>query len=285
MKLRQQKVLTISPASFWLGLFFIIPLCIILFYSFLQRGTYGGIEYIFTFENYERVFDPLYIKPVITSFLLALINTVICLILGYPLAWFIAMHPSNKWKTVLLFLVILPFWTNFLVRTYAWMIILRTEGLLNNFLIWINLINEPLELLYTQKAVVIGLVYGYLPFMVLPLYASIEKLDKNLLQASKDLGANSFKTFLNVSLPLTRSGVVAGSILVFVPSIGAFITPDLLGGAKNLMIGNLIKEQFLSARDWPFGSALSVILMAIVLIMLMLYVKFGLEKESIEKVM
>jgi len=285
MKLKQQKIWTISPASFWLVLFFVIPLFIILFYSFLQRGTYGGIEYTFTFENYERVFDPLFIKPVVSSFLLALINTVICLLLGYPLAWFIAMHPSKKWKNILLFLVILPFWTSFLVRTYAWMIILRTEGLLNNFLIWLNMINEPLELLFTQKAVVIGLVYGYIPFMVLPLYASIEKLDKNLLQAAQDLGANSFKTFLNVSLPLTRSGIVAGSILVFVPSIGAFITPDLLGGAKNLMIGNLIKEQFLSARDWPFGSSLSVILMAIVLIMLMIYVKYGLEKEAIEKVM
>ena len=281
MRRISQQVVALSPSVFWLGVFFVMPLTIIFIYSFFQRGVYGGIEYIFSLNNYVRVIDPLYLKPVLRSVYIAFLNTIICLIIGYPLAYFISNQSQNK-KNLLLFLVILPFWTNFLVRTYAWMIILRTEGLINNLLIGLNLIQEPLELLFTEKAVIIGLVYGYLPFMALPLYASIEKLDRSLIDASKDLGATPIKTFWRVILPLTKPGIIAGSILVFVPSLGAFITPDLLGGAKNLMVGNLIKEQFLSARDWPFGSALSFMVMGVVLIMLMVYVRLGQSKESTE---
>lgn len=274
MRQLSQKFTFLFPAVFWLMFFFVIPLTIIFVYSFFERGIYGGIEYVFSFNNYYRVIDPLYIKAVLRTVYIASLNTLICLIIGYPLAYFISNQSQRK-KNILLFLVTLPFWTNFLVRIYAWMIILRTEGFLNNVLLWMNLINKPFEILFTDKAVLIGMVYGYLPFMILPLYASIEKLDRNYLDAARDLGATPIKTFWRVIIPLTKPGIIAGSILVFVPSLGAFIIPDLLGGAKSMMIGNLIKDQFLSARDWPFGSALSFIVMAVVLILLMIYLRFG----------
>lgn len=274
MRQLSQKFTFLFPAVFWLMFFFVIPLTIIFVYSFFERGIYGGIEYVFSFNNYYRVIDPLYLKAVLRTVYIASLNTLICLIIGYPLAYFISNQSQRK-KNILLFLVTLPFWTNFLVRIYAWMIILRTEGFLNNVLLWMNLINKPFEILFTDKAVLIGMVYGYLPFMILPLYASIEKLDKNYLDAARDLGATPIKTFWRVIIPLTKPGIIAGSILVFVPSLGAFIIPDLLGGAKSMMIGNLIKDQFLSARDWPFGSALSFIVMAVVLILLMIYLRFG----------
>lgn len=274
MRQLSQKFTFLFPAVFWLMFFFVIPLTIIFVYSFFERGIYGGIEYVFSFNNYYRVIDPLYLKAVLRTVYIASLNTLICLIIGYPLAYFIS-NQSQRRKNILLFLVTLPFWTNFLVRIYAWMIILRTEGFLNNVLLWMNLINKPFEILFTDKAVLIGMVYGYLPFMILPLYASIEKLDRNYLDAARDLGATPIKTFWRVIIPLTKPGIIAGSILVFVPSLGAFIIPDLLGGAKSMMIGNLIKDQFLSARDWPFGSALSFIVMAVVLILLMIYLQFG----------
>lgn len=274
MRQLSQKFTFLFPAVFWLMFFFVIPLTIIFVYSFFERGIYGGIEYVFSFNNYYRVIDPLYLKAVLRTVYIASLNTLICLIIGYPLAYFISNQSQRK-KNILLFLVTLPFWTNFLVRIYAWMIILRTEGFLNNVLLWMNLINKPFEILFTDKAVLIGMVYGYLPFMILPLYASIEKLDQNYLDAARDLGATPIKTFWRVIIPLTKPGIIAGSILVFVPSLGAFIIPDLLGGAKSMMIGNLIKDQFLSARDWPFGSALSFIVMAVVLILLMIYLRFG----------
>lgn len=274
MRQLSQKFTFLFPAVFWLMFFFVIPLTIIFVYSFFERGIYGGIEYVFSFNNYYRVIDPLYLKAVLRTVYIASLNTLICLMIGYPLAYFISNQSQRK-KNILLFLVTLPFWTNFLVRIYAWMIILRTEGFLNNVLLWMNLINKPFEILFTDKAVLIGMVYGYLPFMILPLYASIEKLDRNYLDAARDLGATPIKTFWRVIIPLTKPGIIAGSILVFVPSLGAFIIPDLLGGAKSMMIGNLIKDQFLSARDWPFGSALSFIVMAVVLILLMIYLRFG----------
>ena len=268
------KIYFFISCRFLVNVLFVIPLTIIFVYSFFERGIYGGIEYVFSFNNYYRVIDPLYLKAVLRTVYIASLNTLICLIIGYPLAYFISNQSQRK-KNILLFLVTLPFWTNFLVRIYAWMIILRTEGFLNNVLLWMNLINKPFEILFTDKAVLIGMVYGYLPFMILPLYASIEKLDRNYLDAARDLGATPIKTFWRVIIPLTKPGIIAGSILVFVPSLGAFIIPDLLGGAKSMMIGNLIKDQFLSARDWPFGSALSFIVMAVVLILLMIYLRFG----------
>jgi spermidine/putrescine transport system permease protein len=212
------------------------------------------------------------------SFRLAAENTLLCLLLGYPLAYFIASQRPGV-RHVLLVLVIIPFWTDFLIRTYAWMFILRAEGALNALLTGLGITDHPPELLFTEGAVTIGLAYGYLPYMVLPLYASIEKLDRSLVEAAQDLGANAFRTFREVILPVTWPGVVAGCVLVFIPSLGAFITPDLLGGARTPMIGNLIKTQFLTARDWPFGAAMSLAVMGCVAGMLAVN-RFAVKRET-----
>ena len=263
-------LILLLPATIWLLIFFIIPLIIVLVYSFLERGTYGGVTWEFTLKNYQRLANDLYLNIFWRSLGLASLTTLICLIIGYPLAFFIATS-STRWRNLLLFLVIIPFWTNFLVRTYAWMIILRSEGMINTMLQSLNLIQEPLNLLFTPFAVIVGLIYGYLPFMILPLYATIERLNFSLVEAAQDLGANHIRTFFRIILPLTLPGIIAGSILVFIPALGAFITPDILGGAKTVMVGNLIQNQFLQARDWPFGSALSMGLMVLVLIPVMIY--------------
>ncbi|MEL0587828.1 MAG: ABC transporter permease [Planktothrix rubescens PR222] len=263
-------LILLLPATIWLLIFFIIPLIIVLVYSFLERGTYGGVTWEFTLKNYQRLANDLYLNIFWRSLGLASLTTLICLIIGYPLAFFIATS-STRWRNLLLFLVIIPFWTNFLVRTYAWMIILRSEGMINTILQSLSLIQEPLNLLFTPFAVIVGLIYGYLPFMILPLYATIERLNFSLVEAAQDLGANQIRTFFRIILPLTLPGIIAGSILVFIPALGAFITPDILGGAKTVMVGNLIQNQFLQARDWPFGSALSMGLMVLVLIPVMIY--------------
>ena len=278
-RINRSAQLLISPAFLWLLLFFLIPLGIILVYSFCRRGRYGGVVWDFTFGNYMQFLNPIYLKPILRSFWLAIINTVLCLIIGYPTAYYISKRKPRV-KNILFILIIVPFWTNFIVRTYAWMIILREGGLVNTMLMKLRLIDEPLQLLFTQKAVIIGLLYGYLPFMVLPIYASIEKLNPSLLEAASDLGANSFQAFWRVMFPLTLPGIIAGSVLVFVPTLGAFVTPDLLGGAKQTMVGNLIQNQYLKVRNWPFGSALSLILLAMVLIMLFVYIRSGRAEED-----
>ncbi|MBD3305571.1 ABC transporter permease subunit, partial [candidate division KSB3 bacterium] len=240
------------PAYFWLVAFFLVPLGIILVYSFVQRGLYGGIEWVFSWENYTRSVDPLYLKILWRSLGIGGLTTVCCLLCGYPLAYFIAFAPARL-KTLLLILLVIPFWTNFLIRTYAWIAILQDQGVINMALERLGLIREPLDLLYNLKSVMLGMIYGYLPFMVLPIYASLEKLQPALLEASMDLGANRVKTFLYVTIPLSAPGVIAGIILVFVPTIGEFVIPDILGGAKSILVGNIITNQFLTARDWPFG--------------------------------
>ncbi|NJK77188.1 MAG: ABC transporter permease [Microcoleus sp. SU_5_6] len=266
------------PAIAWLIMFFVLPLLIIFAYSFLERGTYGGVTAVFTLSNYQRLFDEVFLGVIARSIWLAFLTTLACLLVGYPLAFFIATRPP-RWRNALLLLVIIPFWTNFLVRTYAWMVLLQNQGVVNTALQSLKIISEPLTLLFTPFAVAIGLIYGYLPFMVLPLYSSIERFNFSLVEAAQDLGANDIRTFWRVFLPLTTKGIVAGSILVFVPSVGAFITPDILGGAKTIMVGNLIQNQFLKARDWPFGSALSVLLTLIVLIPVLIYFRVADETE------
>jgi spermidine/putrescine transport system permease protein len=206
---------------------------------------------------------------------LAFANTILCLLVGYPFAYYVARREDARTRNILLVLVMVPFWTNFLIRTYAWRVILGSDGTLNTFLLWLGLIREPLPLLFNDGAVIVGLVYGYLPFMVLPLYAAIDRIDFSLMEAAGDLYANGRRAFWHVLLPLSLPGVIAGSVLVFVPSLGAFVTPDLLGGAKTVMIGNLIQSQFLTARDWPFGSAFSVLLMAVVLVATLVYFRKG----------
>jgi spermidine/putrescine transport system permease protein len=273
-----KKVSIILPSATWLALFFVLPLIIILVYSFATRGPFGGVLFVFNPDNYVRVIDPIYAGILWRSVYISIISTVACLLIGYPLALYISRQ-NSAYRNILLALLIIPFWTNFLVRTYSWMFILRTEGLLNNTLIYLGLISEPLQILFTDTAVIIGLVYTYLPFMVLPVYVSLDKMDRNLLMAARDLGATPFQSFRKVILPLTRPGVISGSILVFVPCIGAYITPDILGGSRSMMVGNLIQMQFLSARDWPFGSALSFVLMAIVLLLLLVLARQDRKEE------
>ena len=261
----------LGPGLLWLVLFFAVPMLIMFGYSLMQRGIYGGVEPGFTLSHYRRFLEPLYLRILWQTALLAVSCTLLCLLIGYPMAYVIAR--SRRWKHVLLFLVVLPFWTSFLVRTYALIFLLRDSGLINTWLRHLHLISEPLTMLYTPGAVLAGLVYGYLPFMVLPVYASLEKLDTTLLEAAAGLGARPLRRFLRITLPLSLPGVAAGCLLVFIPALGAFLTPDLLGGAKQVMIGNLVQNQFTSARNWPFGSAASFVLMACVLVLVLVYLR------------
>lgn len=261
------------PALLWLLLFFLLPLVLILVLSFMTRGPRNTILFQLTTEHYERILGPVFFPVILDSVRIALLTTGICLLVGYPLAFFISTRRSKRAQQLSLFLVILPFWTNFLVRTYAWQVLLGPEGPLSRFMMNIGLISEPL--LYTETAVLIGLVYGFLPFMVLPIYASIERFEFRLVEAAHDLGANDWHAFWRVVFPLTLPGVIAGCILVLIPSIGSFITPDLLGGTEGLMIGNLITGQFKGSGNWPLGSAASVVMMVLVSIGLLVYVRFG----------
>ena len=266
--LRLRRALVLGPALGWWLLLLVAPVALILAYSVFERGTYGGVVYDFTSDNFTRAVDPLYLKVLWFSVRVSLEATVLALLIGYPAAWFIATRPA-RWRTALLVIVILPFWTSMLIRTYAWIVLLNDEGLVNRSLLSAGLIGAPLNLLYNEFAIVLGLLYGYLPLMILPLYAAIERLPTDLREASADLGAGAWRTFLHVVLPLTRTGIAAGALFVFVPSLGNFIVPDLLGGGRRQMVGNLIQVQFLKARDWPFGAtlALAVIgLMAVVLV-------------------
>jgi spermidine/putrescine transport system permease protein len=259
----------LAPGALWLLLFFLVPILIMLVYSLMPRGIYGGVDRGFTLEHYTRFFDPLYLDVLRRTFVWAFACTVICLLLGYPVAYVIVR--AGRWRNLLLFLVVLPFWTSFLVRTFAMIFLMRDTGLINSWLMTLGLIDQPLTILYTPAAVMVGLVYGFLPFMILPIYASLEKLDLSLLEAAEVLGAHPRATFQKVTLPLSMPGVIAGCLLVFIPALGSFLTADLLGGAKQMMIGNLVQNQFSVARNWPFGSAASFIVMALVLVSVMLY--------------
>ena len=261
----------LAPSWIVMAVLFLAPLAVIFSYSLLTRGVYGGITRPWTPESYQRLADPIYLGILWRSVWIAGSSTVLCLALGFPLALFISR--SGRHKNLYLSLVMLPFWTSFLVRTYAWMFLLRDTGLVNVLLEKLGLIRAPLPLLYNDGAVILGLVYGYLPFMVLPLYATLERLDPNLLEAAADLGARPWATLARVTIPLCAPGIRAGAILVFIPCLGAYLTPDLLGGGKSVMIGNLIQNQFTTARDWPFGSAVSLALMAIVMALLLAFLR------------
>jgi spermidine/putrescine transport system permease protein len=261
-----RRAALMAPGLGWLALFLLVPCLLVLGLSFFERGVYGGIDYVFTLENYSRAVEPLYRSILFNSAWVALLATLISALIGYPAAYAIVKAPT-RWQPALLVLIMLPFWSNYLIRTYAWIVLLNREGLINRALASLGAA-EPLPLLYNDFAIVLGLVYGYLPFMVLAIYASLSRLDSALLEQSADLGASAVSTFLRITLPLTLPGVAAGSVFVFVLSIGNFITPDLLGGGRRLMVGNLIYKQFLSARDWPFGSALAFLLIAIMMLLL-----------------
>jgi spermidine/putrescine transport system permease protein len=268
----------LAPVTIWLGIFFLVPLLFILAYSFGTSGVYGEMTLGFNPGNYLRVFDPLYLEIVVRTLIIALTNTLLCLLLGYPLAYFIAFK-GGTWKNTLILLVMIPFWTSLLLRTYAWVVILSGNGIANRILQFLHITDEPLLLIFTPQAVTMGMVYSYLPFMILPLYAALEKFDVRLKEAAQDLGASRWHTFWRVTFPLSMPGVIAGSILVFIPSAGEFVIPNLLGGARTVLVGNLIQNQFLQARDWAFGSALAMILAALLVGAIMFYVrKVGAEK-------
>jgi spermidine/putrescine transport system permease protein len=269
----------LTPVTVWLGLFFFVPLLLILAYSFGKSGVYGGITLGFYPGNYAKVFDPLYLEIIVRTFVIALITTVLCLLIGYPLAYFI-IFKGGRYKHTLILLVMIPFWTSLLLRAYAWVVILGGDnGIANRVLQFLNITDQPLTLIFTPQAVMLGMVYTYLPFMILPLYAALEKFDWRLKEASQDLGASRWQTFWRVTFPLSMPGVIAGSILVFIPSAGEFVIPNLLGGARTVMVGNLIQQQFLSARDWAFGSALAVMLAVLLVAAIMFYVRrVGAEK-------
>jgi len=276
--MRNGKLL-VAPAMLWLSLFFAVPLLIVVLVSFATRTPYGQVIFKFTLANYQRFLEPLYIKIFISTLFTALVTTVITFAMGYPLAYTIAKLPV-KWQQPGLILVMVPFWINFLIRSYAWVIILRSQGVVNTLLLNLGLIKQPLALLYNDYAVMLGMIYALLPFMVLPIYVSIEQMDKRLLEAASDLGAPPWTAFRRITLPLTMPGVAAGSILVFISSLGMFVVPDVMGGAKSALIGNLIQNQFLSARDWPFGSALSIVLAVLALLLIMLYYKALQSQEG-----
>jgi spermidine/putrescine transport system permease protein len=276
---RLQLAGLLAPGATWMLLFFNLPLLIVLFISLVERGRAGGIKTppSFTLANYALFLDPLYLGVFGNSLRIGLLVTAGCIVLGYPLAFFIARR-TPRWRDALLLLVMIPFWTNFLVRTYALKHVLGADGLLNGALLGLHLIPRPLDLLYNEQAVILGLVYGYLPFAVLPLYASIEKFDFTLLEAAADLGAPPARAFLRVMLPMTLPGVAAAVVLTLVPVVGAFITPDIMSGGKVEMIGTLINRQFGVARNWPFGSAISLVLMALVLAGVVIYFRLGGEE-------
>lgn len=258
----------------WLVLFVLIPNLMIIGTSFLTRDEANLIKFAFTFGNYTRLLDPLYGKVMLHSFYMAIVATLICLVIGYPFAYIVAKMPE-KWRPFMLFLIIVPFWTNSLIRTYGLKIVLGTQGILNQALMSLGLIDAPLRIMFTETAVMIGLVYILLPFMILPLYSAIEKLDGTYIEAARDLGANKFQTLVRVILPLTMPGIIGGCLLVLLPALGMFYIADLLGGAKNLLIGNVIKSQVLNARDWPFGAATSIALTLAMAIMLYAYYRAG----------
>ncbi len=252
---------------YW-AVLFLVPVGLVLAYSFFQRTPTGGVEYSFTLDNYARAVDPLFLDVLWFSLRTALVTTAIALVLGYLVAYFIATRPE-RWRLPLLVLVVLPFWTNLLIRTYAWIVLLGNEGLINRTLRNLGLIDGALPLLNSEFAIVIGLLYAYLPLMILPLYASIERLGRPPREAAADLGAGAVAGFVRVTFPLTLPGVVAGCIFVFVPSLGNFVVPDLLGGGKEIMVGNLIQSQFFQARDWPFGATLAMSVIVITALLLL----------------
>lgn len=277
MKTASKKFQNITVAVIfgWLIFFVLIPNLLVLFTSFMTKDSSNLIEFTFSLESYGRLIDPLYSQVLWNSLCMAGIATIICLVVGYPFAFMIAKLPA-KYRPFLLFLVVLPFWTNSLIRIYGMKIFLGVKGVLNKTLLSLGIISEPIRILNTEIAVIIGLVYILLPFMILPLYSSIEKIDGRLLEAAKDLGANAFQRFVKVIIPLTMPGIVAGCLLVLLPAMGMFYVADLLGGAKVLLVGNIIKSEFLVTRNWPFGSAISITLT--VLMALMIYVYYRANK-------
>jgi spermidine/putrescine transport system permease protein len=287
-----QSFLGVSPALIAIGLFLIVPILIVIGYSLMEANPYGGVNKVFSSDAYtsllfERQLDDSlafadsYLLIALRSIGIAGLTTVITLLVGFPVAVWLAMQPPHR-RGLLIFLITVPFWANLLIRTYAWILLLRNTGVINNSLMGLGVIDQPLQLLYTDGAVLLGLVYTYAPFVVLPIYATLEKMDIRLLEAAQDLYAGRIRTLRKVVLPIAKPGIFAGAILTFVPCLGAMIAPELLGGGTRMMLGNLIFRQFSDARNWPFGAALSLVLMAAVMLVLTVYA-LRAERQRIAK--
>lgn len=262
--------LSMLPVLLWLCLFLVVPMLIVVGISFMGRDDLGNVVLDFNLDAYALFFDPLYLGIYWDTILLSVLTTALCLLLSYPLAYYIA-NAGPRMQTWGLVLITVPFWINFLIRTYAWVLLLRTQGIVNELLLGMGLVSEPLQMLYTKGAVLLGMVYTFIPFMVLPIYVALEQMDKKLLEAASDLGASRWRAFWHITLPQTKSGIMTGSVLVYVSTTGMFVVTDILGGAKSAMISNIIQSQFLGARNWPFGSALSVIFVITSLILIALF--------------
>lgn len=277
---RLSQLVMCGPITLWSLFFILAPVLILFFMSFMTKGPLGTIQYQFTLDNYKAMLEPVYFRVVKESMVIAFVTTVLCILMGYPFAYFMANKPA-KLSGLLMILMMIPFWTNELVIVYSFVILLNSSGIVNTLLLRLGIIEESLDLLYNNFAVVVGMVYMLLPFSVLPMYSSIEKLDKGLIEASKDLGAGPVKTFFRVVLPLTSPGIFAAVILVFIPTIGYYQITDMLGGGTQMMVGNLINNQFSLSRNWPFGAALSIFLAVLILLLLMIYKKMGGDLDDL----
>lgn len=288
-----RSVLGVSPALIAIGLFLIVPILIVIGYSLMEANPYGGVNKVFSSDAYTSLlferqlddslaFTDSYLLIALRSIGIAGLTTLITLLIGFPVAVWLAMQPVQR-RGLLIFLITVPFWANLLIRTYAWILLLRNTGVINNSLIGLGVIHEPLQLLYTDGAVLLGLVYTYAPFVVLPIYATLEKMDIRLLEAAQDLYAGRWRTLRKVVLPIAKPGIFAGAILTFVPCLGAMIAPELLGGGTRMMLGNLIFRQFSDARNWPFGAALSLVLMAAVMLALTVYALRAQRQRTLQE--
>ena len=274
LKFNSPLLIMLGPTILWMAIFVLIPLINVIEISFLTKNPSGGVDYQFSIASYAEMVKADFLGIMGRSFGLSLETTLLCLLIAYPFAYVIA-HTPKKYRKFFVLLIMLPFWINSVIRIYGWTTMLRTEGVINAILLGLGIIAKPLELLYTDGATLLGMVYELLPFAVLPLYSSIEKLDSSLLEAASDLGATKPRTFLRVIFPMTMPGIFAGSIQTFIPSLGLFYISEMMGGGSTMYIGNLIKNQFLSARNWPLGAALSIFLIILTLILLKLYTKVG----------
>lgn len=279
IKIFNFKQFSLGLIWLWLGIFSLIPITITFITSLLKHDINNLVIFKFTLDSYLQLFNSGFFKVIVQSFYLAISCTIICLLIGYPFAFIIARSKSRH-KSLLLLLVIIPFWTSSLIRTYAIMAILKAKGLLNLALLSLGIIHQPLQMLYSYTAVLIGCVYDFLPFMILPLYANIEKLNSEYIEAARDLGANKFTTFVKIIIPLTMPGIIAGSLLVFLPSMTMFYIPVLLGGAKNILLGNLIESQFLAANNWPAGAAISIVITIMMCLFILIYWRASKTKDQ-----
>ena len=269
----------IIPGGVWIALLFAVPLCLVLALSFGHVDDFGRGVYGFQLDNYKDVFDATYIPVLLRSVGYALATVILCLLIGYPVAYFIGRY-GGRYRYALLAALVIPFFVNYLVRTYAWVALLADQGLVNNLLVDLGLTQEPIQMINTPYAVIGGLVYGYIIFMILPLYASIERMDPSVVEAGKDLYGSPLQTFIHVTLPATQAGILAGCVLVFLPAVGDFVSAQLLGGPDTYMVGNLIQDQFFAASNWPFGSALTVVMMIFLAVWMVFYLRRASKGEA-----